>query len=415
MSTYADHFVSKHLDRLKGTMLERADINVRLKDGNVITNDLRVTECARFLDRYTEGGKLKVVLMSHQGRQGDDQYLESLEPQARALNAFTKRTEVLYSDSLGGEETDKAVRGLGPGQALLLKNVRSDPDEKRKFISQEEQRKSDFVRRLSRSADFYVNDAVASMHRGDTSNVGFLGVLPSYLGLQMEYELGILDEMKAELASGRRVVIIFGGSKWEKFENVYTIIANNKNVIAACGGIPGQTLSYLANRGCFNKENEEFILKTGGLDTAAKLLKEFPERVIYPDDFILASREDVNVRALSGKSGMIMDIGDRSLDRFSDTIGTADAVFYAGPTGVYEKGFTQTIRLIARFMGRKSNNYTLGGNSSDSIVDIGLDQAYRELGGKIVTSGGAALEYLAGKEPAVLRAFDELKPAIRQL
>lgn len=414
MSSYSQWFVSKELGTLKGRALDRIDINVPVVDGKISGNNLRLKAFARHADTYTENG-IQVVMLSHQGREGDSDYLESLDQHAKALNAFTKKTEVVYSDSLGGRETEEAVEKLRPGQALLLKNVRSDPDEKRKFASQEEQRNSDLVRRLSKIVRFYINDATATMHRTDTSLVGFFGELPSYLGLQMEEELNVLHEMRRELGSGKRVVIIFGGSKWEKFENIYTIMSKNKNVQALCGGRPGQTLSYAQNKEHFNKENEQSILKAGGLDTAVKLLQEFPERILYPTDFILDSRENVRVEALSGKTGIIMDIGEDTLGRFFDAMAPADAIFYAGPVGVYELDFNQTTRLVTRFMGLKAHNYTLGGNSSDSMDDIGLNVAYEKLGGKRITSGGSALEFLADKEPAVLRTLSELKPIIRRV
>lgn len=436
MSQYADLFVSRDIDRLSGlTVLKRVDLNV---PGQVTVTstastqttttatqttptvklserNLRVVEVARHLDKDTKKG-LKVILCTHYATPGDPEYLENLEQLAQALNKLTVNTEVVYSNSLGGEETEKAVRSLKEGQALLLKNTRSDPDEKRKFASLEEQRKCAMVQRLVKLADFFENDAPASMHRGHTSLVGPIGSLPYYLGRQMEEELGTIYEMKNELESGRRVVLIIGGSKFEKIENIHPILARNKNVIALCGGVPGQTVTCVNFKEHFNQENLEFIQSTGGLETAEKLLHDFPGRIISPTDFLLDTQEEVKIEDLSTKKGNIISIGEESLNLFFAEMERADTIISAGPVDRYElEGCNKTLRILNRALSQKSHLFVPGGNSSDSIDNIGLGEVYQKLGGRRMTAGGAALEILAGKEPVALKITREAKALVRQL
>ena len=177
------------------------------------------------------------------------------------------------------------------------------------------------------------------------------------------------------------------------------------NVIEIEGGVPGQSICYVTDRESFNDENAKFILETGSLDTAQKLVTDFEERIIRPTDFILEGGECATLGELRSKKGGIADIGDKTINRFYAAIDNAEMIIYAGPVGRYEKGYNQTIRLITRFMGEKALNYTLGGNSADSMDDIGLDKAYDILGGKRITSGGSALAYIAGKDLPVLDAF----------
>ncbi len=350
------------------------------------------------------GAGLIPIVISHQGRRGDGDYLSSMEQHAYALQSLVKGANVIYSDSFADSDTESAASGLKQGDILVLKNVRDNDDEKKKFASAKESSESDMVRFMSRLAGIYINDAPATMHRSDTSLTGFVNAMPSYLGLQMEKELRILEEIKSNIRSGKDTAIIFGGKKWEKFDYVYEV-GKNRNVRILCGGIPGQSVCYAKNSDSFNEENKKFLSETGTLETAQKLADEFAERVVYPTDFVLEGGEHVSISELRSKKGPIADIGDNTIDRFFREISGSEMIIYAGPVGRYEKGYNQTIRLITRFMGEKALNYTLGGNSADSMDDIGLDKAYDILGGKRITSGGAALAYIAGKDLPVLDAF----------
>ena len=396
-------FISSRLGSVRGKALVRVDINVPVRDGRINRNNLRLKSCAQSIETYVKNGIIPIIL-SHQGRRGDDDYLESMEHHAQAIGSFTNGVNVKYSDSLIDDATAKAVSELKQGDALLLRNVRDHEDEKANFKSIEEMANSSMVKFMSRLADLYINDAPATMHRADTSLVGFIPVMSSYLGLQMEAELKVLDEISANVKSSKRTAMIFGGKKWEKFDYIYEI-AKNRNVRILCGGVPGQSICYVMDKGSFNRENEEFILETGSLDTAEKLVNEFKDRIIPPTDFILEDRKSVPLAELKGSHGSIADIGDDTLNKFFAAIDSAEMIIYAGPVGRYEKGYNQTVRLITRFMGEKALNYTFGGNSADSMDDIGLDRAYDLLGGKRITAGGSALAFMAGKKLPVLDAF----------
>ncbi len=379
------------------------DVNVPVRDGRINQTNLRLKACAKNIETYVRSGIIPIIL-SHQGRKGDDDYLESMEQHASTIQSLTTGVNVKYSNSLTDQDTVKAVSELKQGDALMLKNVRDHEDEKAKFASAEESANSGMVKFLSRLADFYINDAPATMHRSDTSLVGFIPAMPSYIGLQMESELRVLEEIQRNIMAKEKTAVIFGGKKWEKFEYIYEI-GKNSNVKILCGGVPGQSICYVTSKESFNDENARFILDTGSLDTAHRLVTEFGDRIIKPTDFILESRESTTLSELRSKKGGIADIGDDTLNRFFKAIDEAQMILYAGPVGRYEKGYNQTIRLITRFMGEKAMNYTFGGNSADSMDEIGLDRAYDQLGGKRITAGGSGLAFIAGKELPVLDAF----------
>ncbi len=400
----SDFFIGSRLGSLRGKALVRVDVNVPVRNGEVNRSNLRFKACAKSIEEYCNNGIIPIIL-GHQGRKGDSDYLESMEQHASVLESLMHGVKVKYSNSLDDPATERAAAGLKEGEALMLKNMRDHPDEKKKFGSAAERSNSALVKSLSKLADFYINDAPATMHRSDTSLIGFVPVMPSYIGLQMEEELGVLNEIRSNLKSGDRTVIIFGGKKWEKFEYIYEI-AKNRNVKLLCGGIPGQSLCYVRNRRNFNSDNEKYLVENGGeFDTASKLMENFYDRVLQPVDFVLEGGENVSVEDLINKKGSIMDIGEETVNNFFKAIEEAETIIYAGPVGRYEKGYNQTVRLITRFMGSQAHNYTLGGNSADSMDDIGLEKAYEMLKGKRITAGGAGLAFIADAELPVLSAF----------
>ncbi len=379
------------------------DINVPVKDGKIEGSNLRLRECAKSIEAYSKNGIIPII-MSHQGRLGDDDYLESMEQHADALNSFLKDVTVLYSDSLADETTRSRAGALKLGEALLLKNLRSNPDEKRKFENRNELENCNLIKGLSSSASFFINDAPANMHRADASQVGFRNLLPSYLGILMEKELKILEKAKEDLDSSKKTLLIFGGKKWEKFNYIYKI-AGRKNVRVLCGGIPGQSISYVKNKPLFNKASEDFLLKTDTLDTAIKLSTEFGERIISPTDFILEGGENVGLTDLKKQDKTIMDIGDETMNSFYDAIDQSEVIIYAGPVGRFEYGYDQTRKLINKLIESDATSYTLGGNSVDSLRHYGLEEKYLASKGTIVTSGGSGLALLSDSELPALEVF----------
>ena len=133
----------------------------------------------------------KVVILAHQGRPGDPDFAP-LKQHAEFLSKVLGKP-VKYVDDLFGEKAQKAIKQLKSGEVLVLKNVRTYPDELKKGTP-EEQAKSEFVQKLAPLADVFVNDAFSAAHRAQISIVGFTAVLPSVAGRIMERELKALTK-----------------------------------------------------------------------------------------------------------------------------------------------------------------------------------------------------------------------------
>jgi len=173
-------------------VLLRIDINspvdektLRLEDGSKVKAS--VPTVRELVDRGA-----KVVILAHQGRPGDYDFIP-LNEHAQYLSQFLSR-KVRYVDDLLGPHALKAIDSLSEGDAILLKNVRNFSDEQAKKTP-EEHAKSALVKTLSPKFDLFVNDAFGSSHRSHASLVGFTADLPSAAGRLMEREVRTLTNV----------------------------------------------------------------------------------------------------------------------------------------------------------------------------------------------------------------------------
>jgi phosphoglycerate kinase len=183
------------------TALVRVDFNVPMKVGRV-ADDTRIRAALPTLNFLREHGA-RVVLLSHLGRPDgkvDPKY--SLEPVAERVAELLGAPCAFASDCVGSVAED-AVSALGPGDVVLLENVRFHPEE--------EANDSAFAAQLAGLGDVFVNDAFGTAHRAHASTEGLAHFLPALAGLLMEREItfigGALEEPK------RPFVSVVGGAK----------------------------------------------------------------------------------------------------------------------------------------------------------------------------------------------------------
>lgn len=224
----------------------------------------------------------KVVILAHQGRPGDPDFAP-LKQHAEFLSKVLGKP-VKYVDDLFGEKAQKAIKQLKSGEVLVLKNVRTYPDELKKGTP-EEQAKSEFVQKLAPLADVFVNDAFSAAHRAQISIVGFTAVLPSVAGRIMERELKALT--KAVERPEKPCVYILGGAKADDALKISMYIL--KNDIASqvlTGGVVGHL--FLAAKGFdLGGPNMEFLQKKeliSFIPGVEKLIEEYPQRIEVPID-----------------------------------------------------------------------------------------------------------------------------------
>ena len=144
------------LDLKDKRVLIRKDLNVPITDGEV-GSDARIRASLPTIQAALDA-KARVMLMSHLGRPEEGKFAEefSLAPVARRLTQLLGLPTPLRRDWLDGV-------AVGPGEVVLLENVRFDKGEKKMMSS---------CRADGGFCDVYIMDAFGTAHRAEASTHG---------------------------------------------------------------------------------------------------------------------------------------------------------------------------------------------------------------------------------------------------
>ena len=332
------------------TVLVRVDVNVPLENG-VVTDDLRIRATVPTLEYLRENGAKKIVLISHLGRpEGVDEAL-SLAPVAKVLDSLVGN--VKFVPAVSGVEVRMAVDGLQDGGILLLENLRFFPGEKAND--------AEFIHEIIKDsgAEVYVQDGFAVVHRAHASTDAVAQFLPVVAGLLLEKE--IVNLRKVMDSPEKPLLMIVGGSKVEdkaplieKFGPIAdNIVVGGK--IAADGYEAPQSLA---------------------------------DKIYVAEDF----DED--------GAGAKLDVGPVSMAKVAGMIVNAKTIIWNGLMGKAEDpAYATASTITAELMGEKEAATTVicGGDTTgfvESLMESHPDLKYT----LISTGGGAALEFLLGKE-----------------
>ena len=386
---------------MKGkTVIVRVDLNSPVDpDIKKIRDNERIRAHSETL-RELSGKGAKVVVLAHQGRKGEPSFLP-LKEHAELLSKHIGK-EVRYIPDLIGEEAVNAIKSLREGEIILLENVRMLDEETLKR-SPEEHAESRLVKTLAPLADLFVQDAFSAAHRSHASIVGFSKYLLTVAGRVMERELRALSEI---LEAREDLILIMGGNKPDDCLSVIEALLKRgrpriKHLLSA--GVLGELLLKAEGRE-LGEKTEEYLRKKKFdklLDEVKDIRDKLRERMKIPLD--IAYEEDGERRELRVEnlpaSGIILDIGEETAEKYSGIIknaDTRDAIIVKGTPGAYEREeFRVGTKIIYEAL-RESRAFTLigGGDSSTAIRLVGLkpeDFSYVSL------AGGALISYLSGK------------------
>jgi len=387
------------------TVIVRPDFNVPIDPSTgEILDDTRIREHAITIKELVEKGA-KVVILAHQGRPGEPEYTESLEKHAKALEKALGKP-VKYVHDLYGPEAKEAIKALKPGEVLVLKNVRSFPEERKKK-SPEEHAKSELVKELAPLADLFVLDGFSVAHRAHASVVGFAAVLPAVAGRVMEKELRSLE--KALEKPEKPCIYVLGGAKAEKCVDIIRYVLE-KGIAdkVLTGGLVGHL--FLKAKGVeLGRPSDEVLEKKGlaGLvDAMKELLKAFPGKIEVPMDVayeVEGRREEVPVQELPVDKP-IMDIGSRTAEAYGSILRGAKSVVVSGPLGVYEKDlFVDGTKKVFEAATMAPFSLAGGGDTVAVLKKLGLFDRFSA----VSLAGGAFIEYLMGKELPGVKVLEE--------
>jgi phosphoglycerate kinase len=391
-----DYLTLSNFELRDKRILLRLDINSPLDPSTKqILDDTRIVAAKPTLDALTQA---KVAVLSHQSRPGKEDFT-SLEQHAVILQKNCTQ-KVSFIDDVMGPAARSAIKDLRRGEVLVLDNTRFLSEENLEDKG-EKLAKTNFVARLAPMFDLYVNDAFATAHRSQASLVGFPHVLPSAAGKLMEKELAALKRLLKE--PERPSTYLLGGAKVEdKVPVVENILSAGKADHVLVGGNVGKIFLKAAGQKFSKKEEEALGGYAGQVQKAREMLAKHKGRIVMPSDFGAndsGKRVEVSIRKIG--QNMLLDIGTRTAEQFSNMIRNSKTVVASGPMGVFEQdGFETGTKAVLEAMANTDAFTVIGGGHLAGYAGIlGIAERFSH----VSTAGGAMLSLLAGEElPAII-------------
>ena len=320
-------------------VLVRADLNVPLEDGRV-ADDTRIRASLPTLELLRDRGAASITVASHLGRpKGPDRSL--------SLKAVEERLHELFD-----------------GEVTVLENTRFDPGETKN--------EPGLAARLAEGQDLFVQDAFGSVHRAHASTVGVAELLPAYAGLLLERELAELGKLLGEVE--RPFVLVSGGAKVDDKLGVLRNLGGKADAVLIGGKMAEQL------RG---ESPLEFPVELPSDVVAAVAFEPDAEAKVVPYDGV-------------PEGWLGVDIGPDTSEAFAEAIAQARTIFWDGPMGVFEwPRFAAGTKAVAEAVaGADAHSVVGGADSIRALADLDLVDRVSWAS----TGGGAALEFLEGKE-----------------
>ncbi len=374
----------------------RVDFNVPFDENLRITDDTRIRASMPTIEHVLQAGGT-VILASHLGRpKGKPNPKYSLAPVARRLEELLQRPVQFVADCVG-PEVEKVVRGLKPGDVLLLENLR--------FHAEEEQNDPGFSKQLAGLADLYVNDAFGSAHRAHASVEGMAHHFAApAAGFLMEKELAFLG---SALKNPKRPLLgIIGGAK------VSTKIGVIKHLLTVVdqlvlGG--GMCFTFYKARGL---QIGTSLVENDFIDAAKGLLDQ--PKLYLPTDIVIATEPKAGAAIKTVSASAIpadrcgVDIGSSTVNEIRDFIARSGTIVWNGPMGIFEiddfsKGTEGVARAVADATSQGKITIVGGGDTIAALNQFGLEDRVSHAS----TGGGASLEFLEGIELPGVKALKD--------
>jgi phosphoglycerate kinase len=271
---------------------------------------------------------------------------------------------------------------LAPGVGILP-NLRLDPGEK--------ENDPDFVARLVKGFDCYVNDAFGASHRHHGSIVGPPTHLPSAAGRRLEREVEVLGGLLKQPT--RPFLAVLGGAKVEDKLGVLGTLLGSADRLLVGGAM---AFTFLAAQG---HPVGASLCDRSSLARCRALLAAAGEKVVLPEDVVVrreleeGPEAEVAVTGPDIADGWIgLDIGSATARAFAAGVADAGTVFWNGPMGAFEDPrFAAGTSTVARALAEgRAYSVVGGGDSAAALEQLGLIDAV----GFVSTGGGASLELL---------------------
>ena len=388
----------QNLDFEGKNIFVRVDFNVPLDEEGNIRDDTRIKAALPTIN-YLFEQKARVIIASHLGRPKGKFIPElSLKPVVKRLSELIPQEVILAPDVIG-QEVIKLKKELTENQVLLLENLR--------FYPEETANDSTFAQLLAQEVDYYVNDAFGACHRAHASVVAITQyVKKSAAGFLVKKEIDYLS--KAIHSPQKPYTAILGGVKVsDKIPVIENLLKKTDAILI--GGAMAYT--FFKAQGF---DVGRSLVEEDKIDLARLLLNRAQEEKVnflLPSDHIVAAGADPGAEPKTVDSFplpsdlMGLDIGPKTVEKYSDILARARTIFWNGPMGVYEiDTFSQGTKKIAEAVANsEALSIVGGGDSVAAVYKSGVSDKISH----ISTGGGASLEFIANETLPGIEALTE--------
>ena len=383
---------------LKGkTVFLRVDMNCPIDSNTMeISGTKRIEEAIETIKALDQS---KLVIASHQGRVGNDDYT-GMDKHVKVLEKLLNK-KIKYVEDVIGQSAQNEIKNLQNGEILLLDNLRLCAEENYEF-SPDDASNTIMVKRLAHLFDLCVLDSFPSAHRSHPSIVGFPHVLPACAGRIVEREVRNLDEIMT-VAKAPHVIVLGGSKVPDRLEAIKMLIKTGRADHVLLTGLIGNVFMRAQARVKYPlgiKREDEVVAK------AHALIGEYPDVFTTPVDVAIdkdGQRVDMDVRDLQ-TGDKIYDLGPKTVEHYSKIIASAGTVFISGPAGFFEKkDFSLGTRgLLDAVANSMATSLVSGGHLTTALKEQGLEEKINH----ISTAGGALVLYLTGDKLPMIKALE---------
>lgn len=382
-------------------ILVRVDLNSPIDpESRRIIDDTRIKIHSETIKYLVKRGA-KIVVMSHQGRPGDRDFID-LSQHAEMLEKYSG-VSIRFVEDVIGPTALREIKDLRSGEVIMLDNVRFLAEELLE-APPEVQARTYLVRRLAPLIDYYVNDAFATAHRSQPSIVGFPPVVRSCAGPIMMREIRAISRISEETEPPR--VFVLGGAKildsLRVIENITKRRIADRILAAGLLGLVFQVAKgiktssiltrFLESKGLLSliPRARRIIMQGSPIETPIdyKVLRENGEIVNEPSYMI---------------SGSPLDIGEETLEMYTSIMRESNLIVMRGPAGYIEdpRFVLGTKKLVETAINSKAYVIIGGGHLNMFAQEISAtsDRVH------VSSGGGALLEFLSGTELPALTAL----------